>query len=255
MGRRARRAHLARMAKLTRDGTVLTYDEQGKGGPPLVFIHGLAPDPRLWRHQIDRFARERRVVALTMRGFGETAPAGNYGIDVFAEDIAWACDALALDRPIVIGHSAGALFGLAAAARRPDLVRGLALIDPPAFLLPEAMKMFGEVAAGFASPAYEEVLVGFATGFAPPSLHAEIAACVRRLPQHVVLSTWQSLFAFDLEAALARAPAPKVFVHAAIPCDTARMAAHGEVVTVPGGHFPHVTEPERVNAAIGKLLA
>jgi pimeloyl-ACP methyl ester carboxylesterase len=57
---------------LVRDGVVLPYDDAGTGFPPVVFVHGAACNRRFWCQQVPRFCATHRVVAVDLRGHGES---------------------------------------------------------------------------------------------------------------------------------------------------------------------------------------
>src|SRR5262249_2842887 len=72
----------------------------------------------------------RRVVAIDLRGHGASdAPRQEYTIEGFADDIAWQCAQLNLQRPIVIGHSFGGAVALELCGNYPELASGLIMID------------------------------------------------------------------------------------------------------------------------------
>src|ERR671919_466306 len=51
------------------DGRVVNYVDMGEG-PALVFIHGLGASWQSWLENIPEFARDHRVVAMDLPGFG-----------------------------------------------------------------------------------------------------------------------------------------------------------------------------------------
>lgn len=96
------------MQSRIRDGVKLHYYEEGQGNPPLLFVHGSGCDHTDFAPQIAHFRHRHRVVAVDLRGHGRSdTPSGGYTIPDFADDIAWLCAALPLERPVVIGHSMG----------------------------------------------------------------------------------------------------------------------------------------------------
>lgn len=101
------------------------------GAPPLLLLHGLASAAAIWELLAPTLAGERRVVALDQRGHG-LSDKPNDGYDfatIIADDIA-AADALSLGpRFAVAGHSWGANVALELAARHPDRVDALLLVD------------------------------------------------------------------------------------------------------------------------------
>ncbi|MGZ4325975.1 MAG: alpha/beta fold hydrolase, partial [Solirubrobacteraceae bacterium] len=106
--------------ELVRDGVVLAYDDAGAGHPALVFVHGAACNRRFWSQQVPRFCAAHRVIAVDLRGHGESdAPSERYTVRLFAEDLASTCTQLGIERPAVIGHSLGGLVALDFASAYP----------------------------------------------------------------------------------------------------------------------------------------
>ena len=99
--------------------------------PPLLLLHGLASAAAIWELVAPTLAAERRVVALDQRGHGlSDKPDSGYDFaTIVADDIA-AAGALGLGpRFAVAGHSWGANVALELAARHPDRVAALLLVD------------------------------------------------------------------------------------------------------------------------------
>src|SRR5437867_1758640 len=118
------------MAVLLREGVALAYDEAGSGRPPLVFVHGIACNRRFLDRQVRHFASAHRVLDVDLRGHGESdAPVQPYTMRLFAEDLAWTCARLGIERPVVIGHSLGGLVALELACADPGRVSAVVLID------------------------------------------------------------------------------------------------------------------------------
>ncbi|MGI3903132.1 MAG: alpha/beta fold hydrolase [Janthinobacterium lividum] len=108
----------------TRDGVRLAHVDVGadvQGQPPLVLINGWTGDHGIFTPQIAHFSRTRRVVAVDLRGHGASdAPVQAYTVRGFAEDVAWQCHQLGIDRPVVIGHSFGGASASNCAAVTPN---------------------------------------------------------------------------------------------------------------------------------------
>jgi pimeloyl-ACP methyl ester carboxylesterase len=101
--------------------------------PPVLLLHGLGVGGSIWQAFARRLMLHLAAVAPDLRGHGHSdAPATGYAPPDYAADLAAMIDDLKLPTPLpVIGHSLGALVALALADARPDLVRWLALLDPP----------------------------------------------------------------------------------------------------------------------------
>jgi pimeloyl-ACP methyl ester carboxylesterase len=119
------------------DGIRLHARDWGGSGQPVVLLHGLASNARIWDGVAPRLAGAggggqggRRVVALDLRGHGESdQPASGYDFPCLGRDLEAALGGLGLERPVVVGHSWGANVALQFVADRPGAVAGLALVD------------------------------------------------------------------------------------------------------------------------------
>jgi pimeloyl-ACP methyl ester carboxylesterase len=109
----------------------LAVDETGSG-EPLVLIHGIATDRRIWEFVVPELARSRRVVTLDLPGFGQSAPAGeDFDLERVAGRIARGLAGRGLRGPVdLVGHSLGGGVAITLAAMRPRLVRRLILVAP-----------------------------------------------------------------------------------------------------------------------------
>lgn len=109
----------------------LTGDSDG--APTLLLLHGLTDSGEGWPEAVAHWQGDYAIVLVDQRGHGGspwfTADqlAAHPG-DVMVDDAVALLEQL--DRPVVLGHSLGGAVALAAAARRPDLVRALVLEDP-----------------------------------------------------------------------------------------------------------------------------
>ncbi|MGE3267288.1 MAG: alpha/beta fold hydrolase [Chloroflexota bacterium] len=115
-------------------GLTLRVREWAADGPPIVLVHGLASNSRIWDDVAQRLATQHHVVALDQRGHGlsdrpaESEP-GRYTFERVVEDLAHVIDALDLDRPTLAGHSWGGNVVLQYAATHAQAVHGLVLVD------------------------------------------------------------------------------------------------------------------------------
>ena len=99
-------------------------------GPPLVAIHGLSSNAMFYVGIAERLARRRPLVAVDLRGRGDSdKPAAGYGMEAHADDVAAAMDAEGIERAVVVGHSMGAGVATVFAHRHPDRCTGVVLFD------------------------------------------------------------------------------------------------------------------------------
>ena len=91
----------------TNDGVRLSLVEKGRGRP-LVLVPGWSQTARQFAAQIDGLADRYRVIAVDMRGHGQSEkPAHGYKIQRLAQDLKDVLDALDLEDAAVAGHSMG----------------------------------------------------------------------------------------------------------------------------------------------------
>ena len=106
----------------------------GRGGPPVVLLHGFGTCAFLWRAVAPELANDGfTVLALDLMGYGESdrPETGGYGIVAQAEYVDRALTALRLPRAVVVGQDLGAIIAMQLAARRPERVDRLVLVSPP----------------------------------------------------------------------------------------------------------------------------
>ena len=124
-------------------GERVHYVDRGQGRP-VVLIHGLGG--QLWHFTYKLMDRlpDHRLVAVDRSGSGYSSRDGAGGAELSAQaaQVARVIEALALDRPVVVGHSLGGAVALQLAADRPDLVGTLALVAPLTQTMDEAPDVF-----------------------------------------------------------------------------------------------------------------
>lgn len=114
------------------DGIRTNYHDVGSGHP-LLMIHGSGPGVSAWanwRLVMPELAKQARVIAPDMVGFGFTdRPAGQrYDMDAWVRQAVGLLDALGIERTDLIGNSFGGALALALAIRHPHRVRRLVLM-------------------------------------------------------------------------------------------------------------------------------
>jgi 3-oxoadipate enol-lactonase len=112
-------------------GVQLYYEDTGGPGEPIVFSHGLLWNSRLFSQQVDALKGRYRCIAYDHRGQGRsTAPPGKIiDLRTVYEDAVAFIQALGLAPCHFVGLSMGGFVGLRVAARHPELLRSLVLLD------------------------------------------------------------------------------------------------------------------------------
>lgn len=122
----------------TSDGASVAYTDTGApagrpDAPTVVFGHGLLFSGWMFHAQIDALRSDYRCVAVDWRGQGESPPArGGYDMDTLSQDAIALIEQLGVAPVHYVGLSMGGFVGQRIAARRPELVRSLVLLDTSA---------------------------------------------------------------------------------------------------------------------------
>jgi pimeloyl-ACP methyl ester carboxylesterase len=129
------------------DGVKIQLAEWGGRGQTILCIHGITANCRCWDVVASTLAPDYRVLAMDLRGRGGSdKPATGYSIEQHGRDILALLDDLKVKRPVLMGHSLGAFISLAFAARYPDRVDRVILVDGGGDLSKEQMdKVFAGI--------------------------------------------------------------------------------------------------------------
>jgi pimeloyl-ACP methyl ester carboxylesterase len=235
-------------------------------GPDVILIPGLTAGPDVWNGIVAALPGYRCHL-LHVGGMAGAPAAGNASgaiVSPLADEIARYIEARGLRRPALIGHSMGGTLAMMVAARRPELVGRLMVVDmlpQPSGLVgssPDRARAMAErLRALGASPA-GRMLVG--------SLIGSFGTDGRSDPD-VVARAMEELAAIDLTADLPRIAAPLTVVYAnrdersRARTDAAYASAYAgardrELVRIDGsGHMIMFDQPARLAEAVRQFLA
>jgi pimeloyl-ACP methyl ester carboxylesterase len=111
------------------NGTQLHY-VRGGSGPAIILLHGFPEDWYEFRLVMPRLAKTFTVVALDLRGVGESASAETgYEAANLAEDVHQLIVRLGLEQVYVFGHDIGGMVAYALARTHPRTARGVMILD------------------------------------------------------------------------------------------------------------------------------
>jgi pimeloyl-ACP methyl ester carboxylesterase len=135
------------MRKGKGDGVEINLAVWEGEGNDILCIHGLTANCRCWDGIASALLPQHRVWAMDLRGRGFSAkPSSGYSIDHHCRDIRVLLGHLGIKQITLMGHSLGAYIALAYAAKHPEQVGHLILIDGGAKLSPEqAAKVFAGI--------------------------------------------------------------------------------------------------------------
>jgi len=118
--------------QILRVGDIKVHAVTGGKGPPLVLLHGFPQTWREWRKIMPQLAERHTVVALDLRGAGQSdSPQGGYDKASLAEDVHGAMKVLGFERYAVCGHDIGAMVALALSFTHREAVTRVAILDAP----------------------------------------------------------------------------------------------------------------------------
>lgn len=119
-------------------GVALHYRSRGDG-PAVLVVHAMASDALAWEPALEQLAAAGlRALALDRRGYGDSGAPQPYAatnVQEQAEDVAALLRAVCPDGApaLLVGDGFGALIVLELLVRRPDVVRGAVLAEPPLY--------------------------------------------------------------------------------------------------------------------------
>ncbi|MCR9013610.1 alpha/beta fold hydrolase [Aquiflexum gelatinilyticum] len=106
----------------------MSYDEMGEGIIPVIFLHGFPFDKTMWAEQLEFLKSSYRVIAVDIRGFGQSVDEeSELSIEMFADDLIALMDALYIEKAVVCGLSMGGFITLNAHQRFPERFEALIL--------------------------------------------------------------------------------------------------------------------------------
>lgn len=107
----------------------LHYQQYGSG-PPLIFLHGLSFDSRMWNEQLAYFQNSYLSIGLDFRGHGfSDAPDIEYSLETYVADVSALMNDLHLPSAQIIGLSLGGAVAIEFACRYPDRADALVLVS------------------------------------------------------------------------------------------------------------------------------
>jgi pimeloyl-ACP methyl ester carboxylesterase len=115
---------------ISSDGVQISFTQQGKGRPAIVFVHGWTNPKGIWEDQMIHFAQKYRVAAIDLPGSGESGNnRAEWTMQAFGDDVTKVINEMKLDEVVLVGFSMGASVVVEAANLIPEKVIGVVLVD------------------------------------------------------------------------------------------------------------------------------
>lgn len=284
-----------RRGELRRPGRTLRWVEAGTGDPVVILDAGLGePGTLAWAGVLPTLSARTRTIAYDRAGVGASDPASPLTADTEIDDLVALAATAGDGQPCVLaGHSWGGLLAQMAALRRPDLVAGLALVDPvheeawaeAPWWFHAVLFSYGAVPLllqpfGLQGQAVRSVYSAFAARLTEDQALRSLildayASCYRERSQVLVIreenrlgfTSVASFREMRLSARLPDVPMTVLSASRGLPPGPPRLrkpltriqaglaeAVGGEHMVVDAGHSIHQEQPEVVAAAIGRVV-
>lgn len=242
----------------------LAYETDG-AGLPVVFLHGLTFNRRTWRPVIERLGGSVQSIAIDLPAHGDSGgtPAP---LDDIAAHIHELLEAMAVERPIMIGHSMFGGLACLYAATHPT--RGVAVIDNGPDIRPFA-QLARQVEPVLRGPGFADAWQTFERSLGLEQIPEPVRSLVlanHEVKQEVVLSYWDTMLRIDpselqalIDAALSkiRVPCLGVFGRPITEAERERFERLPDVELeewVGDGHFVHLVDADRFAARLRKFF-
>ena len=105
------------------------YQQWGRKGSPIVLVGGFLEPTSVWERVAPLLARQHRVYALDLAGFGYSERVGTFSLAAWSDQLRAFLRELSIEQPILVGHSLGAGVVAEVARQNPELVRGIVRAD------------------------------------------------------------------------------------------------------------------------------
>jgi pimeloyl-ACP methyl ester carboxylesterase len=256
---------------LAMNGHVMAYDIEGEG-VPLLFIHQVATDRRLWQHQRKPFSQRYRLITIDVMGHGEVAWSHQeFSLGHAADQVRILLERLETGPAFVIGVSMGATIAMKLALSHPTSVRGLILVSPWGPDVSEHTKnlvdrLFRLAEAGDMAT-HTDLFLRYVLPPAYLEGHTTEVECLRALAMEqnakAVAYTWAACLASDVTESLREIRARSLVIGGMndlfTPPYLAREVAEGlsEVeleIWDETGHFPFIEDPSRFNRRLETFI-
>ena len=252
------------------------YTDEGAGDETIVFSHGLLMSGEMFSAQVSALKSRYRCITYDHRGQGQSAVTeGGYDMDTLTDDTAGLIEELGASPCHFVGLSMGGFIGMRLAARRPELLRSLTLVETSAEPEPKEnqprYRMLNFIARWFGlGLVVEKVMpIMFGKTFLSDPGRAEVRAKWRK---HIVSNNRIGITravkgVIDRSGVtdeLAKIDMPVLIIAgdedvATVPAKSERMhqaIKDSNMVMIPrAGHSSTIEEPEAVNRAISDFLA
>jgi pimeloyl-ACP methyl ester carboxylesterase len=254
----------------TVDGLRIAYEAAGTGDPPVMLLHGIFGNRGYFAGQQRHLAGRHHVISVDLRAHGESGVPPAASVEDFEKDVIGVLEHSGAGPAVLCGHSILGAVALAVAARRPELVRGLVMLDGVVFFPDETRRLALErLLPALQGDHWMEALRGYLGRLvdpAPAEVATRVIADIEKARREIALSFFDSTFGAGFAArqerhaeALRALQCGLMYVRATSPADLGKLqllkpdTMVGQVVG--SGHYLMLSAADQVNAMLDRFLA
>jgi 3-oxoadipate enol-lactonase len=199
------------------------YRVSGGGKRWVTFVTGIANDLTLWDVQAAALESDFQVLCYDLRGHGGSeAPAGEYTIEMLANDLRDLLDSLSVRNTYLVGLGLGGAIAQAFAVEHPDRLLGLMPCCCRARMVPEFAAMWHKLRESVQQKGLEPIVEPtvqrwFSADFkaANPEVLEKVRAMIRGTSREGYLGVTAAFLGLNVEDKLPRIGVPTLYVSGA----------------------------------------
>ncbi len=256
------------MSVIIIDDTSVHYEQIGRRGRPVIFLHGWLGSWEYWRPSMEAVAGSFRSYSFDFWGFGHSANRRQQGgIETYSRQVIQFMTALGIDRAMLVGHSMGGMVAMKTALDHPERVQQVVTVGAPfegsslSWLL--KLTRYHAVADAFARWSWlrRNAFRFFMGNFAGSSMDRILDDTLKSNAE-TLSATVNSMLQTDLRPELHRLQVPAMVIHGgrddvvdARQVDLFHTVRAASVVLLhESRHFPFLDEQDLVNDLLLRFL-
>jgi pimeloyl-ACP methyl ester carboxylesterase len=250
------------------DGVNIACEVRGQGDTALIFLHGWCGDHEYWKHQVEPFSADYRIVTLDQAGHGDSGKdRKKWTVDSLAADVETVVKQLGLKRVILVGHSMGGPVSLAAAKRMPGMVVAVIGVDTlqnaDRKMPEEQSKQFVEMFEKDLPGTMKGMFPGMISEKADPELSKWLVTRAAAQDKTMAVALMRDMLPLDVAVLLKDAKVPVRCINSAggyqfftaTATDINKKYADFNAVMIDDvGHYPMLEKPEEFNQKLKEVL-
>ena len=233
------------------NNNLISYNQSGTGDGAVIFLHGWRSSKEVWGKIVNQVIKlsNHQVYAIDIPGFGSSpAPKAIWGVGDYAEMIKGFIEKLELKNAIIVGHSFGGRVGIKLAAKYPQTISRLVLVDAAGFVTNSPRKGFFRFLAKIVRPFFKFSFTGRLRKKIYQFIGAEDYLATPELQK-----TFVSVVNEDLSEDMNKISCPTLIIYGENDVDTPvefgkkmhSIIRNSQFIILPGsGHFSFLDQPE-----------